>query len=354
MGARTGKLNEIPQKLKKFVTHDVRKNPILGLYLVIGVMVLGYGIYFAAVMYKDLTGTGKEKVAAGPKVAQVKKPPAAKKQAPAEQDEVSPAEQEEISPSEQQDTPEQEKPVEKEEGTKEVEEKVKTAAAEKPDMSQWKTVEFPDGSHISYPPDWSRSAVDSENSILYGIRLQAPGSEASLKCYSRTRKLGDNYAESVQETMKRGGYTNIKKETKKINQQGVAQISGAFADKHMVFNIFESQADKYFIVSLIASRQELTKLQPFYSAIVNSYGDSTTPATSVVSIEKLEQQLEKSIEKKADYLVGSTVYLKMKNGAVHKGVVIAEDDSSLTLESFRFGGRYSFKVARKDIAEIIR
>jgi actin-like ATPase involved in cell morphogenesis len=87
---------------------------------------------------------------------------------------------------------------------------------------------------------------------------------------------------------------------------------------------------------------------------VDSYGDSTSPTTSVVSIEKLEQQLEKSIEKKAEYLVGSTVYLKMKNGAVHKGVVIAEDDSSLTLESFRFGGRYSFKVNRKDIAEIIR
>jgi len=345
MGARTGKLNEIPQRLKKFITHDVRKNPILGLYLVIGVMVLGYGIYFAAVMYKDLTGTGKEKVAAGPKVAQVRKPPAAKKQAPVEQ--------ETVSPSEEQDIPEKEKPVQKEAETKEVAEKVETAA-EKIDMKQWKSVEFPDGSHISYPPDWSRSAVDSENSILYGIRLQAPGSEASLKCYSRTRKLGDNYAESVKETMKRGGYTNIKKETKKINQQDVSQISGAFADKHMVFNIFESQADKYFIVSLIASKRELTQLQPFYSAIVKSYGDSTTPSTSVVSIEKLEQQLEKSIEKKTEYLVGSTVYLKMKNGAVHKGVVIAEDDSSLTLESFRFGGRYSFKVNRKDIAEIIR
>ena len=346
MGARTGKLNEIPQRLKKFITHDVRKNPILGLYLVIGVMVLAYGIYFAAVMYKDLTGTRKEKVAAGPKVAQVRKPPAAKKQVPAEQEEVSPAEQ--------QDTPQQEKPVEKEAETKEVVEKVKNAAAEEPDMSQWKTVEFSDGSHISYPPDWSRSAVDSENSILYGIRLQAPGSKASLKCYSRSRKIGDNYADSLKETMKRGGYTNIKRESKKISQQDVVQISGDVADQHMVVSIFEPQADKYFIVILMASKQELTKLRPFYSAIVDSYADSSRPTTSVVSIEKLEQQLEKSIEKKTDYLVGSTVYLKMKNGAVHKGVVIAEDDNTITLESFRFGGRYSFKVARKDIAEIIR
>ena len=346
MGARTGKLNEIPQRLKKFITHDVRKNPILGLYLVIGVMVLAYGIYFAAVMYKDLTGTGKEKVAAGPKVAQVRKPPAANKQVPAEQEKVSPAEQ--------QGTPQQEKPVEKQAETKEVAEKVKNAAAEEPDMSQWKTVEFSDGSHISYPPDWSRSAVDSENSILYGIRLQAPGSKASLKCYSRSRKIGDNYADSLKETMKRGGYTNIKRESKKISQQDVVQISGDVADQHMVVSIFEPQADKYFIVILMASRQELAKLRPFYSAIVDSYADSSRPTTSVVSIEKLEQQLEKSIEKKTDYLVGSTVYLKMKNGAVHKGVVIAEDDNTITLESFRFGGRYSFKVARKDIAEIIR
>jgi hypothetical protein len=346
MGARAGKLNEIPQRLKKFITHDVRKNPILGLYLVIGVMVLGYGIYFAAVMYKDLTGTGEKKVAARPQVARVNKPPVAKKQVPAEPKVVT--------PPEEQDIPAQEQPVQKETEKKEVAEKIKVAAAQKFDTSQWKSVEFPDGSLISYPPDWSRSAVDSENSILYGIRLQAPGSEASLKCYSRSRKLGDNYADSLKETMKRGGYTNIKKDTKKINQQDVAQISGALADKHMIVSIFEPQADRYFIVRLIASRQELTELQPFYSEIVDSYGDSTSPTTSVVSIEKLEQQLEKSIEKKAEYLVGSTVYLKMKNGAVHKGVVIAEDDSSLTLESFRFGGRYSFKVNRKDIAEIIR
>jgi hypothetical protein len=346
MGARTGKVNEIQQRLKKFVTHDVRKNPILGLYLVIGVMVLGYGIYFAAVMYKDLTGTGKEKVAASPKVAQVSKPPVAKKEAP-------PAEQEEISPSEQQGTPKQEIPAEKEGEAEKVAEKVKTATTEKPDLSQWKSIEFPDGSHISYPSNWIRSAVDSENSILYGIRLQAPGSEASLKCYGRSRKIGDNYADSLKETMKRGGYSNIKKESKKINQQDVVQISGDVADQHMVVSIFEPQADKYFIVILMASRQELTKLRPFYSAIVDSYGASSRPPTAVVSIEKLEQQVEKSIEKKPDFLVGSTVYLKMKNGAVHTGVVIAEDDSSITLESFRFGGRYSFKVARKDIAEII-
>ena len=346
MGARTGKVNEIPQRLKKFITHDIRKNPILGLYLVIGVMVLGYGIYFASVMYKDLTKTSKENVASSPKVAQVKKPPVAKKEVPAENQEVSPAEQ--------QQTPEQKEAGEKEAETKEVAEKVPTAGDDKSEVSQWKTVEFPDGSHISYPPHWKKSAVDSENSILYGFRLQAPDSNASLKCYSRSRKIGDNYADSLKETMKRGGYSNIKKESKKINHQDVIQISGDVANQHMMVSIFEPQSDKYFIVILMASRQELTKLQPFYSAIVDSYGDSSSPTTSTVSIEKLERQLEKSIEKKTDYLVGSTVYLKMKNGVLHKGVVIAEDANTITLESLRFGGTYSFKVKRADIAEIIR
>jgi hypothetical protein len=346
MGARTGKINEIPQRLKKFITHDVKKNPILGLYLVIGVMVLGYGIYFAAVMYKDLTKTSKENVATSPNTAQVKKPPVAKKTVPAEKQEVTPAEQ--------QQTPEPKEPEEKEGETKEVAEKVPASGGEKPEVSRWKTVEFPDGSHISYPPNWTRSAVDSENSILYGFRLQAPDSNASLKCYSRSRKIGDNYADSLKETMKRGGYSNIKKVSKKINQQDVIQISGDVANQHMMVSIFDPQADKYFIVILMASKQELTKLQPFYSAIVDSYGDSSRPATSTVSIEKLEQQLEKSIEKKTDYLVGNTVYLKMKSGVVHKGVVIAEDDNTITLESLRFGGTYSFKVKRADIAEIIR
>ena len=346
MGARTGKVNEIPQRLKKFITHDVRKNPILGLYLVIGVMVLGYAIYFAVVMYKDFTGTRKEKVAASAKVEHVRRPRVTQTKTPAEQAEVSPAEQ--------QDTPEQKNLVEKETQTREVVAKVQTVSTEKPEKGQWKTVEFPDGSHISYPPDWSRSAVDSENSILYGFRLQAPGSKASLKCYSRSRKIGDNFADSLKETMKRGGYSNIKRESNKINQQDVIQISGDVADQHMIVTIFEPQAEKYFIVILMASRQELTKLRPVYSSIVDSYGDSSRPASSVASIEKLEQQLEKSIEKKADFLVGSTVYLKMKNGVVHKGVVIAEDDKTITLESLRFGGTYSFKVARKDIQEIIR
>jgi hypothetical protein len=34
--------------------------------------------------------------------------------------------------------------------------------------------------------------------------------------------------------------------------------------------------------------------------------------------------------------------------------VVAENDTSLTLESYRFGGKYSFTVKKKDIVELMR
>ena len=345
MGALTGKLTEITQRLKKFVTEDVRKNRILGLYLVIGVMVLGYGIYFMVVMYKDITSGPEKRSAVKPKVEQVRKARAPRKRPPVKKKATVPAAKKEA--------PKQEasKQVEP---TKKVAEKTKPVAGKKLDVSKWKSLEFPDGSHISFPTDWSQSEVNSDKHILHGIRLQAPDSKASFKCYTRSRKIGDNYAQSLKDTMKRGGYTTIKEESKKINQREVAQISGTLADKRMAISIFEHQPDRYFIVRLIASKQEFAKLQPYYGAIVDSYGDAGVSSTSAVSIEQLEQDLEKSIEDEKEYLVGSTVYIKMQNGALHKGVVIAEDDSSITLESFRFGGRYSFTVKRTDIVEIIR
>ena len=340
MGARTGKLNQITQRLKKFVTEDVRKNRILGLYLVIGVMVLGYGIYFLIVMYKDITSGPEKRSAVKPAVEQVRKARAPREKPPAQKKATVPAPK--------QETPQQVEPPKK------VAEKPKPTPDNKLDLNTWKSLTFPDGSHISFPTAWSQSEVDSENSIIHGIRLQAPDSKASFKCYTRGRQVGDNYANSLKDTMKRGGYTKVKAENKQINQRDVSQITGALADKRMAISIFEHQPDRYFIVRLIASKQEFAKLQPYYGAIVDSYGDAGVSSTSAVSIEELEQDLEKSIEDEKEYLVGSTVYIKMKNGALHKGVVIAEDDSSITLESFRFGGRYSFTVKRTDIVEIMR
>ena len=345
MGARAGKLTEIIQRLKKFVTEDVRKNRILGLYLVIGVMVLGYAIYFLVVMYKDITSGPEKRSAAKPTVEQIRKARGPKKRPPVKKKAPVPAAKKEAP---KQEAPKQVEPAKK------VAEKTKPAPTNKLDVSTWKSVKFPDGSHISFPPAWSQSEVNSEKNILHGIRLQAPDSQASFKCYTRSRKVGDHYAQSLKEWMKRGGYTTIKTENKQINKRDVAQINGTLADKRMAVSIFQHQPDRYFIVRLIASKQEYAKLKPYYTAIVDSYGDTGVSSTSAVSIEELEQDLEKSIEDKKEFLVGSTVWIKMKNGARHKGVVVAENDTSLTLESYRFGGKYSFTVKKNDIVELIR
>jgi hypothetical protein len=346
MAALKIKPKEILQRLKQFIVRDVRANPILGLYLVIGVMVLSYAIYFVIVMYKDISGGGEKRVASKPKVQHVRKKPPPKKKTPTKK--------ETAVAKKDKETPQQVEPEKVEAAKEKVAETAESTGSQKLDIKDWQSLEFPDGSYISFPPDWPSSEVDSENSVLYGVHLKIPGSEASLKCYSRSRKLGDNYIEYLTETLKRGGYTRIKEESKKINRLGVVQISGALADTRMLVSIFDDQPDKYFIVRLITLKEEFDSLQSYYDAIVGSYRHTGGPEGSVVSIEKLEKQLEKSIEQKKEFLVGSTIWIKLKSGARHKGVVIAEDDTSITLESFRFGGRYSFKVKKEDIVEIIR
>jgi hypothetical protein len=338
------KLNEIPQRLKKFVTHDVRKNPILGLYLVIGAMVVGYGIYFMVVMYKDLTRGEDKHLSSTPHVSQVRKAP--DKQVVAENKKAAP-------PPDTPSSEQREPPVNKAAINKGAQGSQPTGE-KKLDVSKWKTYQFRDGPRISIPPDWSVHEFSDEKHLINGVRLEVPDSNISLKCYHRFREARDHYPDILKETMKKGGYTDIKEQTKKIDHQEGVQVIGTLADKIMVVNIFELDSDKYFVARLIASQEEFDKLKSYYHTIVGSYQITSDSSTPALSIEKLEQQFEKSIEKKQQYLVGSTVWIKMKNGAKHSGVVIAEDDATLTLESFRFGGRYSFTVKKKDIVEIVR
>jgi len=346
MGGLKLKLNEIPQRLKRFISHDVRKNPILGLYLVIGVMVVGYAIYFVAVMYKDFTTEPQQQVPSSSQIVQPQKTVVPEKQVQPEKE--VPAEEVAEQTTAVQEKPTPEKTAEK------TAEKVEVKADNKIDISKWHSFEFQDSSHISFPSDWSRSEIPAEKNVIQAISLQAPKTKASLKCYFRGRQYGNSYAKSLKDTMRRAGYTNIKDEAKKINKLEVVQLSGVLSDKHMAVTVFNHNPETYFIVRLIASKKEYAKLRPYYSAIVNSYRDAGKMPASAVSIEKIEQQLEKSIESEKDYLVGRTIRIKLSSGARHQGVVIAEDDTTLTLESFRFGGKYSFTVKKADIVEIIR
>ena len=360
MASQKNKLTEIPHRLKQFTIRDVRNNPILGLYLVIGVMVVCYCIYFIVVLYQDISGDGKKRVASKPRVEQVKKRTPPKNKAATSKKKVAAAKKEaavamkKVAAAMKNDSPDKTKPGQHKSEVVKLAATNTSETGRKLDQSKWKSIEFPDGSYISIPREWTRSEVDSEKNILHGIRLHVPGSEASLKCYSRSRRLGDNYSEHLTETLERQGYTRIEEETKKIKQRDVVQISGTLADTSMVVVVFDDKPDKYFIVRMIASKQEFAELQSYYNAIVESYGDDSSRDTSVLSIEKLEKQLEQSIKDDKEFVVGSTVWIKMKNGARHKGVVIAENDTSLTLESFRFGGRYSFSVKKDDIVEIVR
>ena len=153
--------------------------------------------------------------------------------------------------------------------------------------------------------------------------------------------------------MTREGNVKIREERKKVNKLDVVELDGVVADKHMVISIFDHQPEEYFIFSLIVPEREYTEMQSYYDAIVSSYGSAKTPPASTVSIENIEQQLLKSMKEDEEYLVGSTVRPKLKSGARHKGVVVAEDDTTLTIESIRFGGKYSFTVRKQDIVEII-
>jgi len=333
IGDLTNKLSEIPQRFKRFVTVDVRSNPILGLYLVIGIMVIGYAIYFVGVLYQDFTGEGEKRVASKSKVEKVKKTAPRPKPTPAKK-------------SSKPATPAQKKPE-----TETVSAKPKPTGGEKLDLSNWEKYEFEDGSSITFPADWSRSEITPEKSIIHGIRLQAPDTEASLTCYGRVRERDMNIAESLKRTMSKGGYPEVKEERRRINHLDVVRLSGNLADKHMVISIIEDPAGKYFIVSLVASERDYRKLKPYYLAFVGSYEGAKK---SAVSITKIEEELERSIGGDKEYLVGTAVRIKLKSGSKHQGVVIAENDDSITLESFRFGGRYSFTVKKKDIVELVR
>jgi hypothetical protein len=342
IGNLKNKLKEIPQRLKKFVTHDVRRNPILGLYLVIGVMVVGYAIYFVAVLYLDFTSEPEKRIASKPETEQTKKappkpsPPPPKKSAPA--------------PTKK--PPKQMASTQGKTATKKGAEKPKSASAKKLEIAKWQEFEFKDGSRISFPPDWNRSEIPSDKNVLHGIRLQAPSAEASLKCYGRSKRSGADIATSLKKTMRKGGYIKIKEETKEVDNLDVVQLSGKLADKHMVVSIFDDQAGKDFIISLVASEQDYKTLLPYYGAVVDSYRGAKS---SAVSISRIEEELEKSIEaEKEEYLVGTAIRIKLKSGARHQGVVIAENDDSIKLESYRFGGRYSFTVKKEDIVEIVR
>jgi hypothetical protein len=366
------RVNQLPQKLTQLV-QEGRRNPVLGLYVLIGAVVLSSVVYFGSIIYQDVSGGGK-RPASKTTVAQVEREPrrvesdagkteesGTKRREDAGGGPATPGEEAATGNSAgervQQAAAEAESggeagATEAAPGGQQDAGKDRPAAEGELDTAGWQKHEFPDTSYIYFPPEWSYSELVAENHVLFGVRLRVPDKEASIRCYSRRRGAGENFAGSLKEKMASDGTMKIEEEKKTIHTLDVVQLNGVLTDKHMLITVFDHHRQKYVIISLIAAEPEYRVLRPYYDAILKSYRESEAFPKSDISVEDIEKRLQKSIEEDKKSLIGTVVTIRMVSGTRHKGLVVAEDDTSYTLESFRFGGRYSFTVKKDDIEEI--
>ncbi|MBW1982145.1 MAG: hypothetical protein JRJ12_13090 [Deltaproteobacteria bacterium] len=343
-------MSDIQLKLRRFFVHDLRRNPILGLYLVVGGIVVGYLCYFLVLMARDLSSganrtqvasvakerPGKAEAGVNRRKSQAEARSSRKKAEGREEKAQSTA----VGPSGQQ--------------VAAVRPNSKEAVARLPaagvDTSNWRRFDFPDSSHITYPPDWQESDIPSQEKMLYGIRFKVPHMDASIQLYSRSKDMADDLARTLQLTMRQSGGQNIASRQREINNFVVTEIEGTLADKHMVISIFDQNPKSYFIASLIAVEPQYKELKKYYDALLASY--SFGKKGTAVSLEDIEQSIRQGIQKQKESLIGKMVEITLDSGKKQKGVVIAEDSTSYVLENYRFGGRYSFTVEKEHIIKI--
>jgi hypothetical protein len=155
--------------------------------------------------------------------------------------------------------------------------------------------------------------------------------------------------------MSQKGAHNIDEKRKRIQDLNAVELTGTVADKQMAITIFDHDTESYVVATLIANIKDYPKQRVDYDAVLGTY---TTPQQRVqregISLRDLEQSIQKGLQKTDESLVGKMVEFTLANGNTQKGVVVAEDEGSYTLENYRFGGRYSFKVKKKDVVKISR
>jgi len=337
-------------RLVKFVTHDIRRNPMLGLYFVVGAILVGYLLYFLGLVVRDLTGE-KRPAASQPRaqvqrVAPPKPQPKAAKPAPAE-----PAGEQERKPAAKA-------------GEKQAEaSKAATPAAQpaakmetKPAAAEgggenWKELHFPDGSALSYPQSWQPQEIEPDNVVLHGVRFRVPGAVASIQCYTRVRLRGDNVVDNLKEVMARQGVADIHERRKKIGDIGAVELSGSLADKRTLITVFDHKPKTYFIASLVAAAPEFERQKPAYEKMLAAFAENEV---KTLSLQDIERSIQQGLKRAEHSLIGQMVEITLENGSKHKGVVIDEDDTYYTLENYRYGGRYSFTVRKDQIKKIVR
>jgi hypothetical protein len=338
---------DLRARLVHFTLHDVRRRPILGLYFVIGAMVASYLVYLVIVIVKDLRNPLRGEVPVKTVMEQGQEAPgtsgtggseASTTQASGEGGSVK-----------TQETPTQGTALPAEGGAQQP--AVKTGP-EGGDRRDWRVYDFPDRCQISFPGTWQESKVAAEKGVIHGIRLEIPGADAGIQIYARRREPGEDLVKTLRTTMSQKGAHNIEEQKKRIRDLNAVELTGTVADKEMAITIFDHDAESFVVATLIANIKDYPQLRASYDAVLGTY--TTARQREGVSLRDLEQTIQEGLQQPEESLVGTMVELTLANGKTKRGVVIAEDESSYTLENYRFGGRYSFKVKKKDVVKISR
>lgn len=358
---------ELRSRLVKFVGHDLRRNPFLGLYFVVGGIIVGYLIYFVGLVVRDLSSPQETR----PKPRQEQHArvqpghagPAAAKKATAETSEEKPVSAKKTAATHQGSeaktgtaakTTDQHPGQESPEGARA--EQVGTGRhipEKKRPGDNWRPFAFPDSSTISFPESWKQSKIQVGAERLHGIRLQAPAADATVEVYGEVQGQGSELVGVLKTTMSQAGVLNVEDHKRQINGFDAVEIQGELGDQLLVVTVLDNGWDNFLISSLIASSEGYEGQRSSYEKILKSYTPAATKRASV-SIRDIEQSIREHVQEADKALIGKMIEVTLQNGNRHKGVVIGEDENSYTLENYRFGGRYSFVVKKEDIARISR
>ena len=340
---------DLRARLVHFTIHEVRRRPILGLYFVIGAMVASYLIYLVIVIVKDLGSPGRGEVPVKTAMEQGQEAPGT---SGAGGGEPSTQASEKGGSVETRETPTQGTDSPAEGGAQQQTAKLSPEVTERRD---WRVYDFPDGCQISFPGTWRESKVPAEKGVIHGIRLELPGADASIQVYARRREAGEDLVKTLRATMSQKGAHNLDEKKKKIQDLSAVELTGTVTDKQMAITIFDHDAESYVVATLIANIKDYPQQRVYYDAILATYITSQQrEQRQGISLRDLEQSIQKGLQKTEESLVGTMVEFTLANGSTQRGVVVAEDDSSYTLENYRFGGRYSFKIKKKDVVKISR
>jgi hypothetical protein len=346
VGELSSVVADLRARLVDFTFHEVRRRPILGLYFLIGAMVASYLIYLVIVIAKDLGNSGRVEVPVKMVKEQGQEAPRTSGTGGEEGRTQVSGERGSVRTPE---TPTQGAALPAEGGAQQ--QPVKNQP-EGGDRRDWRVFAFPDRCRISFPGTWQETKVPAEKGLIHGIRLEIPGADASIQIYARRREAGEDLVKILRTTMSQNGAHNIEETKRRIRDLNAVELTGTVVDKQMAITIFDHDAESYVVATLIANIKNYPQLRGSYDAVLGTY--TTARQREGISLRDLEQTIQEGLQQTEESLVGTMVELTLANGKTTRGVLVAEDETWYTLENYRFGGRYSFKVKKQDVVKIGR